>query len=235
MPLSIATGGKEVESNPFPAPKESGFYMMTVTRVTEKAISKNDRIMRVALNLKCTTDAHGEKATGFATWSSMNIPPDLQEEFDSYNPTLQMRKFRNALRIIAEVSDEDLNSGEIEVDFADFRDVKVWGYVNVKERVYQGEVQIEGDVARFVTHEEVLRQTGQLTEEAGELGEGEGEGETEEETEEEVVEEEVVEEDEDEIPIVPPPAAKKTTTAATTSTKPAATTSAKPASAKPKK
>ncbi len=209
MPISLNTGNAQVDRNPFPPPAKSGYYLVKITKVTEKAIATRDDIIRIALNAKVIKDEDEDKATGFVQWSILNVPSDADASTkEQYRVEMNQRSLRNMLRVVAEISDEDLNSGNIVIDLEQLKDIECWCYINVRERLINGEPSKEGQIQRFVTYNDFLAAMGRLVPDAP-LAASEEEEEDEEEEEEDSEEDSEEDEEEDELPPTPPPPAVK--------------------------
>ncbi len=210
MPISLNTGNAQVDRNPYPPPSKSGYYLVKITKVTEKAIATRDDIIRIALNAKVIKDEDEDKASGFCQWSILNVPGDADSATkEQYRMEMNQRSLRNMLRVVAEISDEDLNSGEIVLDLEQLKDMEVWCYINVRERVMNGETSKEGQIQRFISYNDFLAAMGRLTPDAPLAASEEPEEEEEEDEEEEDEDSEEEEEEEDELPPTPPPPAVK--------------------------
>jgi hypothetical protein len=206
VPISLNTGSAQVDRNPFPPPAKSGYYLVKITKVTEKAIASREDIIRVALNAKVVKDEDEDKATGFVQWSILNVPVDADSATkEQYRVEMNQRSLRNMLRVVAEISDEDLNSGNIVIDLEQLKDIECWCYINVRERLINGEPSKEGQIQRFVTYNDFLAAMGRLTPDAPLAASEEPEEPEEEEDEDDDSEEESEEEEEDELPVTPPP------------------------------
>jgi hypothetical protein len=208
VPISLNTGNAQVDRSPFPPPAKSGYYLVKITKVTEKAIATRDDIIRIALNAKVLKDEDEDKASGFCQWSILNVPSDSDSATkEQYRVEMNQRSLRNMLRVVAEISDEDLNSGNIVIDLEQLKDIECWCYINVRERLINGEPSKEGQIQRFVTYNDFLAAMGRLVPDAP-LAASEEEDDSEEEEEDDDIEEEE-EEEEDELPPTPPPPAVK--------------------------
>ena len=204
MPISLNTGNAQVDRNPYPPPSKSGYYLVKITKVTEKAIATRDDIIRIALNAKVIKDEDEDKASGFCQWSILNVPSDADSATkEQYRMEMNQRSLRNMLRVVAEISDEDLNSGNIVIDLEQLKDIECWCYINVRERVMNGETSKEGQIQRFISYNDFLAAMGRLVPDAPLAASEEEDDESEEEEEDDESEEE--DEEEDELPVTPPP------------------------------